>query len=134
MHGRTRRTTTYAGWGVLALALLACSPDRPPQVDVLAPASTTDTTGPYEVVAVIRDEGEPVRAELYWRSADLAPARPIKLVRDGDSDRWRAGIPGRPTGSIIYFRLEIEDDEGHVVRLPAWSGDAPAEYELTVGP
>lgn len=101
-----------------AVWLGSCSAGRAPIVDVLVPADTTDPSGPYEIVAVIRSNAPIVNARVRWFTAADAAARPITMTNEAGTDRWTAGIPGQPWGTTIRFTVEVEDDEGHVVISP----------------
>lgn len=125
---------TRTAWMILGVALLAACASTAPVVDVLAPSDTSDTVGPYEVAVTIRDEGWIKRAELFWY-VEAGAAQPVALVRDGETERWTARIPGQPTGATVRLRVEVEDDEGQIVVMPEATAEDPSPaYQFRVGP
>ena len=124
---------------VLSLAVLvstSCGRSAP-LVEVLPAGDTVDTVGPYVVNATIDDgDGVIVRAEVLWSNGSPGAVSAAPLVRDEQSDRWQAQLPGQPAGTTVRYVVEVEDDEGYVIVLPpkAMPGEPPAAYEFRVGP
>jgi len=120
---------------LLPIVLFACG-SRPPQVDVLPATDTADTIGPYVVTATIADDGDIVRAELFWSNGAPGAAVPATFVKDAAGTRWEASIPGQAAGTTVRYSVEVEDDEGHVIVLPvrALPGEPPSAFEFRVGP
>lgn len=94
-----------------------------PVVDVLPLADTTDTAGPYEITAVVADSDRVVAAWVLWFTGDTTAPQMVPLVRQKTSDIWSAGLPGQPEGSTIRWRVEVETDEGELVRVPTGKND-----------
>lgn len=127
------RTVLTASLLALAVALSACGRDAAPILDVLAPTTTTDEVGPYAISVVITYSGTIREAVVRWFLAGESAPRPIALVRDGESDRWTAQLPGQRAGAVVRYTIEVEDDEGRVAIAPATAKDGTQPvYELTV--
>lgn len=113
--------TSFASFLPLAVAI-ACGTGVP-TVDVLPLADTTDTVGPYEITAVIAESDRITAARVVWFTGDAAAPKPVPFVRQDASDRWKAELPGQPGGSTVRWRVEVETDEGDLVRMPAGEND-----------
>lgn len=120
-HGRS---TSIAR--LLPLALIVGCGTQAPVVDVLPLADTVDTVGPYQVTVVVADSDRVTDARVLWFPNDDAAPRLAALVRQDKTDRWMAGLPGQPVGSRVSWRVEVETDEGDLVRVPA-----PTEDDLS---
>lgn len=121
---RRGRSTSFA-WLLPLTLWLGCG-GQAPVVDVLPLADTVDTVGPYQVTVVVADSDRVTDARVLWFPNDDAAPRPAALVRQDDTDRWTAGLPGQPVGSRVSWRVEVETDEGDLVRVPAPTDDDPA--------
>lgn len=108
---------------LLSLAFAVACGAGGTKVDVLPLADTTDTVGPYEITAVVSDSDHVADARVFWFTGDREAPRPISFVRQQDSDRWTAELPGHPAGSTIRWRVEVETDDGELVRLPPEKND-----------
>lgn len=120
---------------LLALtAAAACAAPEGPRVSVVAPPDTADTAGPYEVVAIVTDDGSVARAEVEWFREGVTAA-PAPLAMTAEGDRYRARIPGQPVGSVVKFTVRATDDEGltTTAQKSTPDGDAPFSFRV-LGP
>lgn len=115
---RTARPALVVLAGLASALVAACGPGRAPIVDVTPIPDTTDTVGPYRLTVVIQDDGEIRSARVRWFTDAIHTPQPLDLVRDGESDRYTAGLPGQPAGTQVRYLVEVEDDEGRLVTQP----------------
>lgn len=118
-----RRVSSTSLASLLALAVAAACGSTRPMVDVVPLGDTTDTAGPYEITAVVTESDRVAAAWIVWFTGNAAAPQPVPLVRQKTSDIWRGELPGQPEGSTIRWRVEVETDEGELLRAPTGKND-----------
>ena len=96
---------------VVTLVLLSgCETESPTLLEASILQDTSDTTGPYQVMAQVIGDPETTVVELrYHREGDTEVTVSMEHY---DGLVWAANIPGQPTGSrILYFVAVADVDE-----------------------
>lgn len=103
---------------VLAVVTLsaACTSGPPEFQSMTELDNTSSAIGPYEVVAVVVDEGMIERVELIWR-VDGGEWE-SRVMEEVNSTTFASSIPGQPIGSSIEYECAAVDDDGEVARIP----------------
>ncbi|MFT5434860.1 MAG: hypothetical protein ACI9OJ_005576 [Myxococcota bacterium] len=102
-------------FGVLILSS-ACTSGPPEFQSLTELDNTSSAIGPYEVVAVVVDEGIIERVELIWR-VDGGEWE-SRVMEEVNSTTFASSIPGQPVGSSIEYECAALDDDGEVARIP----------------
>ncbi|HEU4365600.1 MAG TPA: S8 family serine peptidase, partial [Candidatus Krumholzibacteria bacterium] len=136
LHFGSDPSVVRSGWYVDDMRLRGSDVDdvAPSISNVVVPASTFDTAGPYPVTAKVRDlfsglAGVSLHYSLNGGSYTQLPMTP------GADDVWSADIPGQSQGTRINLYVEAADNAGNVNRDPATApGDAHAFAILPSAP
>ena len=121
-------------------ALAACSSISPPVVEASPLPDTTDTRGPYQVLARVHSKERRgiSSVELVWHNAAVGPGQAVRVVMQPDeSGNWQGQIPGLGRGAIVAYHVEALDDAGDRGYDPPESERAArcgAEYCFSVLP
>lgn len=121
-------------------ALLSACDDTPPVVlEARIVSDTNVEDGPYQVLAVARDDSGVASATLFWATGDIAHPvdmarfEPEKAFESGPvgSVRLEGAIPGHPIGTVVRWGIEVCDTRANCRMEPlAYPIDA---YEFRVG-
>lgn len=101
---------------VLLAALLpgaGCGDVEPPRIlETSVVRNTDDTSGPYQVLAVVIGERTPLVISLIYSADAFATTKTIKMVKVSE-DVFTGGIPGQPSGATIEYYIVAEDSGGN---------------------
>jgi subtilisin family serine protease len=112
LHAGSDGSVDYPGWYVDDASLRSTATDEYPPLftDVSVPASTFDTSGPYEVSATVRDPFSGVGAVSILYSLDGGSSyMEIPMDPGVDPDEYVGEIPGLPAGSRVRLYLRATD-------------------------
>ncbi|MEJ2720581.1 MAG: immune inhibitor A [bacterium] len=101
-----------SGWYVDDVRLRSTDTDDIPPIisDVVTPASTFDTVGPYEVSCVVRDPLSGVGSvSVFYSIDDGASFTEIAMAPGAGADEWAASIPGQPNGTRVSLYIRAVD-------------------------
>jgi hypothetical protein len=88
-----------------------------PTVNVIRPASTYDTLGPYTVRAVLIDNGKSIVADTLFYSRHGEMSAMTHSSSSGDTFNYLITGPFSP-GTVVDYYLKARDDEGAVTYAP----------------
>lgn len=86
--------------------------------------SSSDTTGPYRVQAVVVGGMASDNVELLYNPTDSEPRRYIPLLMEALDEDGRSGelfvasIPGQPAGTSIRYYVRVLRDDEQVAESP----------------
>ncbi|GEM_PF-1875016 len=100
--------------------------DPPPTVEDLADPSDTYLEGPYTITATVTDQstgGNPgvVQEVRLIYSVDGGAETTVVMTNTG-GDEYAGDIEAVAVGSMINFRVEADDDQGHTSTAPSVAG------------
>lgn len=103
----------------LAIVLLvsACSAD-PEFLATTALGSTHDTAGPYHVDTVVTGVAGDDEVRLMFAIDTTAENRFFAREMTRYGDRWSGAIPGQPTGTDVFYFVEVQRDFEQVAKDP----------------
>lgn len=81
---------------------------------------TENTSGPYEIRAVINPRGSPVilsQIKVYWSRNNTAITDSITMVNTGGNN-WKAGIPGSGISAVYRYYITARDEFGTKRTVP----------------
>jgi Immune inhibitor A-like, MAM domain/FlgD Ig-like domain len=116
----------YPGWYIDDVRLGSSDVDNvPPAItNVVVPASTFDTSGPYTVSADVTDLFSGLASVSMFYSIDDGSYTEVPMTH-GTGDSWSASIPGQANGTRVNLYLSASDNAGNVTTEPA---GAPANH------
>jgi len=86
-------------------------------------ANTTDTTGPYVVLADIIAAGTLDTGAMFVDYDVGSGWQTASLTATGEPDRYTAEIPGQPAGTLVAYYLSAADLDGNQVTHPTGAPD-----------
>lgn len=107
--------------GALVALAGGCDDRAPIVLESRVVSDTNHEAGPYEVLAVARDESGIERARLYWQAGGIAESAPMEGLADerqAENLRLGAVIPGQPLGTEVRWGLELCDTRGNCATDP----------------
>jgi len=121
---RTAPLLVSAALGGL-LAVSACSPIEPPQVDASALPDTTNSSGPYEVTARVQARRSIESVVLVWENTSEDTVQAIRVAMVADiAGVYHGEIPGQGAGALIAFHVEATDSSGDTAADPTFGSVA----------
>ncbi|MDH4036011.1 MAG: S8 family serine peptidase [Candidatus Krumholzibacteria bacterium] len=128
LHFGSDGSVQRSGWYVDDMRLRSSDTDdvAPSFSNVVVPASTFDTAGPYVVSADVRDLFSGLASVDMYYSLDGGPFVQVPMT-PGTGDQWSASIGGQAQGTRIRFYMEASDNAGNTTREPL---GAPGDTHL----
>ena len=133
LHFGTDGSVVRSGWYVDDVRLRSSSVDdaAPAISNVVVPASTFSTAGPYAVTATVVDLFSGLAGVSLYYSVNGAAFAQIPMTA-GANNSFSANIPGLAAGSRVRLYVQASDNAGNVTRSPA---TAPADaYAFSILP
>ena len=107
--------TVLPGFVLMAALLLCvgCGDVEPPRIlETSVVRNTDDTSGPYQVLAVVLGDRTPLTVSLVYSADGFATSKMIKMGKVSD-DVFAGGIPGQARGATIEYYIVAEDPGGN---------------------
>lgn len=102
--------------------LWGTSVNLPPTIDHVPFPSTTVTTGTYDIVADITDEGGVANATLFYdinNSGTFTDVTMIDVTRE--TLTMQGSIPAQPGGTLIDYYIQATDNLGAITETPVFT-------------
>ncbi len=121
-----------AGWYIDDVMLRSTDVDDvPPTIsNTEVPASTFDTSGPYEVTTTVIDFLGSLAGVSLFYSVDDGMSWTELAMSPGTGDEYSASIPGQPSGSRIKFYIRAVDDSANESVDPAGAPAVAHEFSI----
>jgi subtilisin family serine protease len=120
LHFGTDGSVVRSGWYVDDVRLGSSDVDdvAPAISNVVVPASSFNTAGPYAVTANVVDLFSGLTGVSLYYNVSEGPFVPVAMT-PGANNSFSANIPGLPAGSRVRLYVEASDNAGNVTRSPA---------------
>ena len=120
LHFGTDGSVVRSGWYVDDVRLRSSDVDdaAPSISNVVVPASTFNTAGPYAVTATVVDLFSGLAGVSLYYSVSGGAFAQIPMTA-GANNSYSANIPGLPAGSRIRLYVQASDNAGNVTLSPA---------------
>ncbi len=91
-----------------------------PDLDLATLPGTEDTVGPYDVDCWVTDESPLAETHFYYTSSATGGPRELTLALvDPGTGRYRAQIPGQPSGTLVQYWATARDAAANASVAPA---------------
>ncbi len=127
-HFASDAHATEEGWYIDDVGWKVFRKGTPEVAALRVPRNTSDTSGPYAVLAQAWDDTAVVAVKLYYTVG--ADSGEVDMVSAGDS-LYSGTIPGQPLGSVVRFYVEAVDNSGNVGRDPVGAPAVAYRFEVT---
>ncbi|HEX5130954.1 MAG TPA: S8 family serine peptidase [Candidatus Krumholzibacteria bacterium] len=120
LHFGSDSSVNRSGWYVDDVRLRSSDTDDvPPTIsNVVVPASSFNTAGPYAVSASVDDLFSGVAGVSLYYSLDGGGFTQVGMTH-GAGNSWSASIPGQPNGTRVNLYLQATDNAGNATASPA---------------
>ncbi|MBI1849575.1 MAG: hypothetical protein HYR85_04470 [Planctomycetes bacterium] len=95
------------------------------------PATTTNSSVPYTVVATISSTAGSITSASLLYSSNNGPFQTVAMSPNGNPNGFSGAIPAQPCGTAVAYYISANDSGGHVATLPR--GAPGSSFHFDVG-